>query len=68
VDNQEAETALKYSIAGRLGTALETFSQWAGFDWRTNIALIGGFAMAFNTLLAFLLAVTVFQVGRFIGF
>jgi ferrous iron transport protein B len=142
VDNQEAEIALKYSIAGRLGTALETFSRWAGFDWRTNIALIGGFAakeviistlgtayslgrvdpekseslaqalanssnwsplaafsliifvmfyspcfaatvciakeagsmkwgafaMAFNTLLAFILAVTVFQAGRFIGF
>ena len=142
VDNQEAEIALKYSIAGRLGTALETFSQWSGFDWRTNIALIGGFAakevivstlgtayslgqvdpekseslaqtlanspnwsplaafsliifvmfyspcfvatvciakeagsikwgvfaMVFNTLLAFMLAVTVFQAGRFIGF
>jgi len=44
VDNQEAEAELKHSIAGRLGTALETLSQWAGFDWRTNIALIGGFA------------------------
>jgi ferrous iron transport protein B len=142
VEHREAETALKYSIAGRLGTALETFSRWAGFDWKTNIALIGGlaakevivstlgtaysmgqvdsakseslaqvlsnspnwsplaafcliifvmfyspcfvatvciareagslkwggFAMAFNTLLAFILAVTVFQAGRFIGF
>jgi ferrous iron transport protein B len=142
VDNQEAGIALKYSIAGRLGTALETFSRWSGFDWRTNIALIGGFAakeviistlgtayslgqvdpekseslaqtlanspnwsplaafsliifvmfyspcfvatvciakeagslkwgafaMAFNTLLAFMLAVAVFQAGRFIGF
>jgi ferrous iron transport protein B len=27
-----------------MGTALETISRWAGFDWRTNIALIGGFA------------------------
>jgi ferrous iron transport protein B len=41
---REAETGLRHSIAGRLGTALETISRWAGFDWRTNIALIGGFA------------------------
>lgn len=41
---QEAETALRYSIAGRIGTALESVSRWAGFDWRTNIALVGGFA------------------------
>ncbi|MGD9304168.1 MAG: nucleoside recognition domain-containing protein, partial [Desulfobacterales bacterium] len=38
------EAALRHSIAGRMGTALETISRWAGFDWRTNIALIGGFA------------------------
>jgi ferrous iron transport protein B len=44
VDSQEAEAALRYSIAGRLGTGLESISRWAGFDWRTNIALIGGFA------------------------
>lgn len=35
---------LKYSVAGRLGTALEPVSEVAGFDWRSNIALIGGFA------------------------
>lgn len=44
IDNQEAEAALKYSIAGRIGTAMEGISQYAGFDWRTNIALVGGFA------------------------
>jgi len=27
-----------------LGIALESVSKWAGFDWRTNIALVGGFA------------------------
>ena len=41
---REAETALKYSIAGRIGSGLEYVSRWAGFDWRTNIALVGGFA------------------------
>jgi ferrous iron transport protein B len=44
IDSAEAETALKYSIAGRIGTGLEVLSQWAGYDWRTNIALVGGFA------------------------
>ena len=44
LDYRQAEAALKHSIAGRMGTALETISRWAGFNWRTNIALIGGFA------------------------
>ncbi|MBL0712898.1 MAG: ferrous iron transport protein B [Desulfosarcina sp.] len=40
----EAEAALRHSVAGRIGTALESLSRFAGFDWRTNIALVGGFA------------------------
>jgi ferrous iron transport protein B len=44
IDGKEAEEALKYSIAGKIGTGMETLSQFAGFDWRTNIALVGGFA------------------------
>lgn len=44
IDWQEGETALRYSVAGKIGTSLESFSQFAGFDWRTNIALVGGFA------------------------
>jgi ferrous iron transport protein B len=32
------------SFAGRLGRTLEPATRWAGFDWRTNIALVGGFA------------------------
>ena len=39
-----AEAQLRHSIAGRIGTALESVSQWAGFNWRVNIALVGGFA------------------------
>jgi ferrous iron transport protein B len=42
--NEEAETALRRSIAGRIGTAMEPVSRLAGFDWRTDIALLGGFA------------------------
>jgi ferrous iron transport protein B len=44
IDAQQAEAGLRYSIAGRIGGALEAVSKWAGFDWRTNIALVGGFA------------------------
>ena len=44
IDTKEAAASLKNSIAGRLGTALESISRLAGFDWRTNIALVGGFA------------------------
>jgi ferrous iron transport protein B len=42
--NAQASAELRHSVAGRLGTFLEPVSQWAGFDWQTNIALIGGFA------------------------
>jgi ferrous iron transport protein B len=44
IDAAEAQAALRHSIAGRIGRALESVSHWAGFDWRTNIALLGGFA------------------------
>lgn len=44
INRKEAEEALRHSIAGRIGTTMEPLSQFAGFDWRTNIALVGGFA------------------------
>jgi ferrous iron transport protein B len=44
IDAARAEAGLRHSVAGRIGTALETLSCWAGLDWRTNIALVGGFA------------------------
>ena len=44
VDSSESKAALKNSIAGRMGTSIEGISRFAGFDWRTNIALVGGFA------------------------
>jgi ferrous iron transport protein B len=44
IDREEARAALQYSIAGRLGLALERVTQWCGFDWRTNVALLSGFA------------------------
>ncbi|MBU0946611.1 MAG: ferrous iron transport protein B [Proteobacteria bacterium] len=44
IDQQESGAGLRYSIAGKIGTFLEPVSSLAGFDWRTNIALLGGFA------------------------
>lgn len=44
INNREGQAALRYSLAGKVGTSLEPLSQLAGFDWRTNIALVGGFA------------------------
>ena len=44
INQKEAQAHLRNSFAGRIGIALESISQYAGFDWRTNIALVGGFA------------------------
>lgn len=44
LDAERAEAALEHSVAGSIGRTLEPVSRYAGFDWRTNIALVGGFA------------------------
>ncbi|MHB8987354.1 MAG: ferrous iron transport protein B [Desulfobulbia bacterium] len=44
IDSDRAGSGLRHSLAGRLGTAMESVSWLPGFDWRTNIALVGGFA------------------------
>jgi ferrous iron transport protein B len=44
VDADRAEATLRNSFAGRAGVAMEGASQFAGFNWRVNIALLGGFA------------------------
>jgi len=44
IDSEIAATALKDSFAGRIGRSIEGVSQYAGFDWKTNIALVGGIA------------------------
>lgn len=38
------EEALSWSIAGRVGKWLEPVTKVAGFDWRTDIALVAGVA------------------------
>lgn len=42
--NAAAEARLEHSLAGRLGRAMEPVLNPLGFEWRVNIALIGGFA------------------------
>lgn len=44
IEQKESEAALRNSIAGSIGVMMEPVSKFAGFDWRTNIALVGGFA------------------------
>jgi ferrous iron transport protein B len=44
VDYEEAQAALKNSIAGRIGSALTPISSVNGFDWRVNVALFSGVA------------------------
>ena len=44
IDNREQASALRNSMAGRIGVAMESITWLSGFDWRTNIALLGGFA------------------------
>ena len=42
--NKLAEAALTYSMAGRIGKAIEPVFAPLGFDWRTDIALFAGVA------------------------
>ncbi len=44
IDQAQAQAALKNSIAGRMGESIEAATRWAGFDWRTNVALLSGIA------------------------
>lgn len=39
-----AQAQLENSLAGRMGRTMEPVTRFAGFDWRTDIALMGGFA------------------------
>jgi len=41
---EKKKIALTHSFAGRLGLFLEDITKIAGFDWKSNIALIGGIA------------------------
>ena len=44
IEGRHHQAILKGTIAGRIGQALEYITWPIGFDYRTNIALTGGFA------------------------
>ncbi len=44
LEARRAAAVLQGSVAGRIGIALTRVTRLAGFNWRTNIALLGGFA------------------------
>ena len=44
IESERSEEALRYSVAGRIGTELEKVTHVAGFNWRINIALFAGVA------------------------
>ena len=44
VEAEEAAARLSSSLAGRFGRVLTPLSEPLGFNWRANIALVGGFA------------------------
>jgi ferrous iron transport protein B len=44
IENLAAAEELRGSYAGMIGTSMEPVSKLAGFDWRTNIAVIAGIA------------------------
>lgn len=44
IAGEKRSEQLKNTIGGRIGVALETVFRPMGFDWRTNVALLGGFA------------------------
>lgn len=44
LEMQMAQAALANSVAGRIGNGLTVITSPLGFDWRTNVALVGGFA------------------------
>jgi len=44
LEAEKQSERLKNTIGGRIGVAMETVFKPIGFDWRTNVALLGGFA------------------------
>lgn len=44
IRGRQAEAALRNTVAGRLGDALLPATSLAGFNWKMNVAVLGGFA------------------------
>ena len=44
LDGREAGESLEYSVAGRVGRAIEPAIEPLGFDWRIGVGILGAFA------------------------
>ncbi len=44
INNRQQALRLRNSVAGKIGIVMEKVTWLSGFEWRTNIALLGGFA------------------------
>ena len=44
LEGERQKEQLRHTIGGRMGVALESIFKPLGFDWRVNVALVGGFA------------------------
>ncbi|MCB2228083.1 MAG: ferrous iron transport protein B [Desulfarculaceae bacterium] len=44
LESERASAELAGTVAGRIGRGLTALTAPLGFDWRTNVALVGGFA------------------------
>ena len=44
IENEKKKTQLEHSLVGRVGRWLEPVTQYMGFTWRINVALLGGVA------------------------
>ncbi|MCR4667618.1 MAG: ferrous iron transport protein B [Desulfovibrio sp.] len=44
IEKEQEAAGLRHSIAGRMGLLLEQFTSPVGFNWRTDVALLGGVA------------------------
>ncbi len=64
IDGAEARAALRYSLAGRMGMGLEHITYLCGFDWRTNVALVGGVAAKELVVSILSTAYSMGQTGR----
>jgi ferrous iron transport protein B len=44
VNTAQGHAAMRHSLGGRLGSGIAPVTKYAGFNWQSNIALIGAFA------------------------
>lgn len=64
-DRQQAR--INSSLLGRAGKFLEPISQYAGFDWRVNVAMLSSFAARESATATFKVLYGIGNDGRYLG-